>query len=445
LPKPLNQEITMAQPIVVQDATLRQFARSLSAVFTLPQWKYFVIVLLGLLHCDAAHTLSGLLRQVAITATLAGLSRFLTSTAWSEHDLMAARQSRFYAQVAPLVTQAHAQLRTRRPRRRGRPKRTVVTGYLIVDDSTHVKRYAHAMEGQGYHYSSSDKRTMPGHSLFQSVYLLLGRQLPLTPQMYRQQAVCEREGVAFHSKVDLAEQLVQSFEPPPETHTHVLIDTWYTNRRLWRAVLRRGWDITGGLKSNRQLRQVSEDGQRSWMSLATYATRLLPADFHEVVWPNQAGGEVVYALLVRTWVKKLGPCQVLIVKHTADAPASQARFWATNRCHDTLDRVVAAAAQRWAIEALFADFKELIGSDHYQVRSAQAITRFWALGLCVYQYLDEQRVQLQHERGRHVTLGEARAWIRDRQADHLLGWVLEQFEAGIGVDQIRCQLKPALA
>jgi hypothetical protein len=181
------------------------------------------------------------------------------------------------------------------------------------------------------------------------------------------------------------------------------------------------------------------------MSLATYAAHLLPADFHEVVWPNQAGGEVVYAHLVRTWVKKLGPCQVLIVKHTADAPVSQARFWATNRCHDTLDRVVAAAAQRWAIEALFADFKELIGSDHYQVRSAQAITRFWALGLCIYQYLDERRVQLQHERGRHVTLGEARAWIRERHADHVLDWVLEQSEAGVGVDQIRCQLRPALA
>ena len=38
---------------------------------------------------------------------------------------------------------------------------------------------------------------MPGHSLFQSVYCLLGRQLPLTPQMYRQKTVCEKEGVRF--------------------------------------------------------------------------------------------------------------------------------------------------------------------------------------------------------------------------------------------------------
>ena len=37
-----------------------------------------------------------------------------------------------------------------------------MTGYLILDDSTHVKRYAQAMGGQGRHYSSTDGRTMPG-------------------------------------------------------------------------------------------------------------------------------------------------------------------------------------------------------------------------------------------------------------------------------------------
>ena len=83
----------MAQPVIVQDATLRQFARSLAGVFSLPQWKYFVIVLLGLLHGDAAHALSGILRQVAIRATVSGLSRFLKSAPWSVAALTAARAS----------------------------------------------------------------------------------------------------------------------------------------------------------------------------------------------------------------------------------------------------------------------------------------------------------------------------------------------------------------
>jgi hypothetical protein len=435
----------MAQPVIAQEPSLRHFAQSLCAVFSLPQWKYFVTVLLGLLHCDERRTLTGLLRQVAVRVSLSGLSRFLKSAPWSLADLTAARQARFEARLTPLVAQAHAQARAQRPRGRGRPRPTVVTGFLLLDDSTHVKGDAQAMEGQGRHYSSSDKRTMPGHSLFQGVYLLLGQQFPLTPQMYRQQAVCAQEGVPFHSKVDMAVETIHSFQPLPDTHTHVLSDAWYTNRRTWRAARQRHWDFTGGVQANRQLRVVGRDGQRRWQSLAAYAAGVAAADFQAVVWPTQEGGKAVYAHLVRTRVKKLGACQVLIVKPSADAPVSQARFWVTSRVQDTLEQVVAVAAQRWGVETLFADFKELMGSDQYQVRSAQAIVRFWALGLCLYQYLDEVRTCLQQERGRHVTLGEARAWVRDRHAALLIDWVVAQVCRGASAAQVRQALQPAVA
>jgi hypothetical protein len=110
-----------------------------------------------------------------------------------------------------------------------------------------------------------------------------------------------------------------------------------------------------------------------------------------------------------------------------------------------LQQVVAAAAIRWTIETLFADFKELMGADHYQVRSAQAILRYWALGLVFYQYLDEQRVRLAAERGRHVTMGEARTWVHQQHHDLLLDWIIDHAASGVATDQIRQRLKPALA
>jgi hypothetical protein len=435
----------MAQPFIAQEPSLRHFAQSLCAVFSLPQWQYFVTVLLGLLHCDERRTLTGLLRQVAVRVSLSGLSRFLKRAPWSVEDLTAARQARFQARLTSLVAQAQAQARAQRPRRPGRPRPTVVTGFLILDDSTHVKRDAQAMEGQGWHYSSSDKRAMPGHSLFAGVYLLLGQQFPLTPQLYRQQAVCAQEGVPFHSKVDLALQAIQTFQPQPDTHTHVLTDAWYTNGRTWRAARQRGGDFTGGLKANRQLRRVEPDGQRRWQSLAEYAAGLRTADFQAVVWPTQAGGKTVSAPLVRTRVKKLGACQVLIVKPNADAPVSAARFWATSRVQDTLAQVVAVVAQRWTVETLFADFKERMGSDQYQVRSAQAIVRFWALGLCLYQYLDEVRTALQQERSGHVTLGEVRGWVREQHAARLTDWIVAQVCLGARAAEVHHALQPAVA
>ena len=100
---------------------------------------------------------------------------------------------------------------------------------------------------------------------------------------------------------------------------------------------------------------------------------------------------------------------------------------------------------RWTIKTLFADFKELIGADHYQVRSAQAILRFWALGLVLYQYLDEQRILLAAERGRHVTMGEARTSVRQQHQELLLNWIVDQAACGMPINQIRQHLKPALA
>jgi hypothetical protein len=423
---------------------LRNYLQAFQAEFSVPQWKYYVTVLMGLIHCQASRTLSGILREIAVGVTVGGLSRFLVSPAWSLEQVTQARYAFFCAEVQPMVAQAHATLRAQQPKRKGRPTPTVVTGYLILDDSTHVKRYARKMGGLGWHYSSTDKRTMPGHSLFEGVYVVEDHQFPLTPQMYCQKKVCEREGIPFRSKVDLAWQTIQEFEPLPETHTHVLIDSWYVNKRIWRAVKARKRDLTGGLKNNHKLRVVDAEGQKVWMTLVDFATQLPPETFQEVIWPNQEGGQVVYAHLIRTRVKKLGACQVLIVKTAIDVSAEQARFYITTCQKDSLERVVQHVAMRWTVETLFADFKELMGSDQYQLHSAQAIIRFWALGLCLYQYLDSLRHRLKRIYQREVTLGETLTWVRDRNELQMLNWICHQSSNGASVKQIRAFLSPAL-
>ena len=50
----------MPKPIVCLSSELRQYMESFRACFSRRQWKYFVIVLLGLVECDERKTLSGL-------------------------------------------------------------------------------------------------------------------------------------------------------------------------------------------------------------------------------------------------------------------------------------------------------------------------------------------------------------------------------------------------
>lgn len=436
----------MAQLIINQDATLRNYLEAFRSIFSAPQWKYFETILMGLLHCDGSKTLSGIMRQVAVVVTMSGLSRFLISSAWSVAALEEVRYRQFCAQVQPRIEQAHREQKEERVRRRGRPQPTVVTGYLIMDDSTHAKRYYQKIEsGLGRHFSSTERKTVNGHSLFQAVYVVAEHQHPLTPVMYCQKAVCEQNGQAFFSKVDLAVQTVEALEPLPGTHTHVLVDSWYLSKRLWKAVRRRHWDLTGGLKSNRPIRLEDSLGIVTWPTVSEYAATLDAEDFQAVLWPNQNGGQIVYAHLLRTRVKKLGACQMLIIREKQNDPHSSTRFFATTRLKDTLEQVVDAAAKRWTVETLFADFKELMGSDQYQLHSAEAIRRFWALGLCLYQYLDSVRQRLQRLENRHVSLGEARVWVTTRHQDRQLDWICHQVKQGARPAVIKQALCPAFS
>jgi hypothetical protein len=425
-------------PIVCVDAALRQFAAAFGPVLSRPQLLHFVTVLLGLLQTPERRTLSGVRRGVAGAKSLSALSRFVATAPWSPAALAAAWQARFRQQLAPEIPAEHARQRAARPRRRGRPRRTQVTAYVSLDDSP-IKKHpqgktARRMAGVGRHFSTVAKGVVTGHSLVAGVLTVLGRRCPLPPRLYRQRAVADAEGVPFRSKVDLAVEAVEQLIPLPGTATHLLVDSWYTCHRLWRGALGRGFAVTGGLKRNRWLRRPDPTvpgGQRR-ERLSAYLAGLPPAAFVLVPWR----GRQVAAHLVRTFVYKLGACQVLVVKETPDAAPETARCWATSDLAADAATAAGHAAARWEVEVYLEDSKELLGLDHYQLTSAAAIERFWHLVACAYLHLDERRAQLVTAGQAAATLGAA---LRAEQAvhrRHLLGWLHTQFQHGLAVDEV---------
>ncbi|MEM4202772.1 MAG: hypothetical protein QXS54_01750, partial [Candidatus Methanomethylicaceae archaeon] len=124
----------------------------------------------------------------------------------------------------------------------------------------------------------------------------------------------------------------------------------------------------------------------------------------------------------------------------------QTRYWVTSCLKASLEEVIGHAAQRWSIEVLFADFKELVGSDQYQMRSAEGIVRFWALGWCViqFQFLDEIRAEHYRQTGERLTLGQARERVRLAHQQKVLDWIVEQIQSGATCEDIYQALKPAM-
>jgi len=410
---------------------LRYFAQRYRALFSKPQYQYFVTVLLGLMVCEGRRTLAGLLRVVGDQVSLAGLSRFLSEAPWQEQEVVEQWLKHFRTEMQLAVQAERQRQRQHQPKRRGRPKQPLVTGYMIGDDSTMSKPKGQKMQGLGKHHSTTEDKRIVGHSLVLGLYVLLNRHCPLTPQLYRQEGVCEREGVPFQSKIDQMETLIRTFEPVAGTLTHILLDSWYCAKRLWRAARERGFLITTGLKSNRWLRVADETAEHGWrwQQLSEYVAGLNESDYVPLKWPR--GRKTVYVHVIITSVRTLYRCQVVIVRHSLAAPLSQARFWASSDLEADPQTLLAHISARWDIEVLFEDGKEELGLDHYQLMSATAIVRFWTLALLASIFLEEEQARLQAQWHRPVSLGEARREFQRRQRRLVLEWLHHQFLSGV--------------
>lgn len=426
----------MPVPIICLDEELCHFVERYREHMSKPQYQYLVTVLLGLMLCESRRTLSNLLHQVAEPASLAGISRFLSQAPWQERALAEQWLKNFREQLQPLVAAEQERQRLEQPKRRGRHKQPLVTGYLIGDDSTMHKPKGKKMQGLGRHHSTTEHKRIVGHSLVQGLYVLQGRRCPLMPQLYRQQQVCEAEEVVFQSKIDLMIESISSFEPVAGTRTHVLLDSWYGAKAIWRAARERGFLITTGLKSNRWLRveDKSEPQGWRWQQLSDYTAQLKASDYLQLKWPK--GEEMVYVHVLNTRVRKLYRCQVVIVRHSLNEPLSQARYFASSDLEADPETLLVHIVARWDIEVLFGDGKEELGLDHYQLMSATAILRFWTLAMLAYVFLEEEHARLQEQRSCHVSIGQARREIQRRHRRHVLDWLHEQFQSGVEPDSL---------
>jgi len=432
----------MPIPIVCLDARVRQWAACFSRCFSKPQYQHVVTVLLGLLLCQEARTLTGLRRQVAGGPSIASLSRFIARAPWDEEAVVRAWRDRFQTQVAPLVQAERARQRQARPRQVGRPTEPLVIGYLIGDDSTLAKPKGKKMEGVGHHYSSTADARVCGHALVQGLYVLLGRRCPLAPRLYQQKNVCTARTAPFQSKIDLMEEHIRTFAPVAGTRTHVLLDSWDGAKRLWKAARDQGFLITTGLKANRSLRVPDPDAECGWrwQRLSEYAASLTADDFTLMDWPRQGDDpdepRQVYVHVVQTRVRSLYRCQLVIARPALDAPASATRYGASSDLDANVTTLLGHIAARWNVEVFFSDTKDLLGLDQYQLMTTTAIVRFWTLVLAAYTLIEEERARLALEQQRHVTVGEARRTPQRLHYRHLLGWIEQELHIGGDADAL---------
>ncbi len=177
----------MRHPIVCQDERLRQYLQSFQALFSCPQYKHFVTVLLSLLLSLEGYTLSHLKSTIVGMKSVSSLSRFLSKAPWNHQLVVQYNYSRFCRMMQQRIEQECQVMLEKQKKKRGRRSIPLVTGYLIGDDSTMFKAKGVKMQGLGKHYSTTYEKPVTGHSLVQCLYTVLGRFCPLEPLLYQQE------------------------------------------------------------------------------------------------------------------------------------------------------------------------------------------------------------------------------------------------------------------
>jgi hypothetical protein len=115
----------MPVPILCLDEHLRYFTQRFRELLSKPQYQYFVTVLLGLMLCEGACTLRGLLRQMADGPSLTGLSRDLAEAPWETTAVAEQWLRHFRETMQPEVAAEQQRQRQGQPKRRGRPRAPV--------------------------------------------------------------------------------------------------------------------------------------------------------------------------------------------------------------------------------------------------------------------------------------------------------------------------------
>jgi SRSO17 transposase len=431
----------MPHPIVCQDERLRYYLHCFRSLFSRPQYEHFVTVLIGMLMSQEGHTLSHLHRAVAGKKSLSSVSRFFGQAPWDYQLVNQHNYSRFCNMMHDKIEQKRLWLREQQPKRRGPHKIPLVTGYLIGDDSTMSKPKGVKMEGLGKHHSTTYDKRIKGHSLVQCIYTILDRSCPLEPLLYRQKKTAEKEGVPFLSKIELMIQQIENFTPPAGTETHVLLDSWYSAKKIWKAARKRKFKITTGIKCNRSLRVLCSDDPSGWkwQKLTDYVESLPQSAYQECYWPRNPERKV-WVHVIDTRIRSLYRCQLIVVRHSLDDPISAARFWASSDLVSDAQALLGHISARWDIEVFFEDMKELLGIDQYQLMTTTALLRYWTLCWIAFSFLEEIRYhlkqQIDKEEDQHATLGQSRHYVQEAHDKLFLEWVYKHALSGTPVEEL---------
>jgi SRSO17 transposase len=393
----------MSTFMVTFHSSIVKFVFALNLLLSKPQHRHLLAFLHGIILCEGRVNISQIRRSSNHDRDLSCMTRFLQESPWNPQYVTKQRLS----YLMETIRQTRAKWGDTRP----------IT-FLILDDTQCKKeRSTVKMEGLDFHYSHSEGKSVWSHSLVTAHVVTDDLSVAWDFRSYFRKEDCKERNVPFKSKNDLAIELLETYSSSPDEHVYVLIDSWYTSKKLIDACTKKGFHVIGAFRSNRM---IAPFGMK--IKTSTFASTILrPTDLCPVTVDGQTYKVYAYegplsnmenVRVFLSWEDKFDPKKLPFCL----------------LCTDTSLDVVTVLrhyAVRWQIEVGYRYFKELLGFDQYQHLSHKGIERFWTIQFLAYTFLAlEQAKGKRHSPS--LTLGDVVRRIRKDCMGQLILYAYEQ-------------------
>lgn len=408
----------MSKVMVTFYSAIVKFVLSLSLCLSKPQLKHLISIMHGIILAEGRKTITQIRNHSGKTCDLSCMTRFLKESPWCANRVQRRRMDHLMASI-------------RRSRKKQGDDRSVI--FLIVDDSgCHKDRSTKRMEALDFHFSHTEGKSVWSHCLVTAHIVAEGYSFAWDFRPYSRKGYCEENHLPFKSKNDLAMEMINAFPANDEEQVYVLMDSWYTSKKLVDTCNAKGFHVIGAVKSNRKIRPTGIE-----VPMSEFADRYIQDPDLRSVTVKDKGRFRVY--VYEGSISDIENAKVLL---SWEKKFSQDKTPFCLLCTDTTLDVVTILEYyniRWEIETGYRYFKELLGFDQYQMLSFKAIERYWTIQFLVQNFLELQRYEWSKEST--VTLGDTVRRIRSEMLGQLVVYVYQEGLANTPLKQVLRSLK----
>ena len=196
----------------------------------------------------------------------------------------------------------------------------------------------------------------------------------------------------FHTKIELAIDLVRQAVERQLPFSVALFDSWYLAEELVSVLAELGKDWVSMLKRNRNLETnsfVLRDAAGVPIPFAGPHINVealvphIPVNAYRAV---TVGDQSYWCFTLTVRLPSLGKVRLVISFANAELTGTYVVL-VTNRLDWSTHTIIATYLLRWPVETFYQDGKSYLGLNEYRMRSAEAIEKHWCLVFVAYSFL----------------------------------------------------------